>query len=65
MSSYTRRTKASDGSRFRNTVNWANDAHRTDHDVKKLAVQPSDNDSVRARGLTLDDFGGRSDALGG
>jgi hypothetical protein len=65
MSSYIRRTKASNVSRFRNTVKRADNEHRTDHDAKKLAVQPSEKDLARARGLTLDDFGGRSDALGG
>jgi hypothetical protein len=52
-------------SKFRTNVKWVDDQHRTDHDAKKLAVQPSKKDSARARALTLDDFGGRSDALGG
>ena len=65
MSSYTRRSEASDSSRFRYTVKSAADELRTDHDAKKAAVQSSEKDAAFASGLTLDDFGGRSDALGG
>jgi hypothetical protein len=65
MSSYTRRSKGSDLSRFRNSVKSAADELRTDHDAKNAALQSSEKDSAFASGLTLDDFGGRSDALGG
>jgi hypothetical protein len=34
-------------------------------DARTVAVASSDRDRDIARGLTLDDFGGRSDALGG
>jgi hypothetical protein len=38
---------------------------RADHAAKKVAAPRSAKDTALAAGLTLDDFGGRSDALGG
>jgi hypothetical protein len=65
MSSYTRRNRVSDLSRFLYTVKPADDEVRTDYDTKKASVQSPVQDSALVTGLTLDDFGGRSDALGG
>jgi hypothetical protein len=65
MSSYTRWSRASDLSRFGYTVKWVDHEGRTDHDVKKVAVQSSEKDTTLTSELTLEDFGGRSDALGG
>ena len=64
MSSYTRRSRTSDLSRFSYTVKSADDDVRTDHDAKKVDVRSSEKDTAVATGLTLDDFGARSDALG-
>jgi hypothetical protein len=65
MSSYTRRISVSDLSRFRYTVKSADDELRADCDAKREAVHSSEKDTDLAAELTLDDFGGRSDALGG
>ena len=65
MSLYTRRTRASHLNRRSYAVNSADDEGKTDYNAKKAAEDSSENDSVDAAGLTLDDFGGRSDALGG
>jgi hypothetical protein len=54
-----------DLSRFGYTVKWADHEGRTDNDVKKVAVQSSEKDTTLTSELTLEDFGGRSDALGG
>jgi hypothetical protein len=35
------------------------------YDAENVAVQSSERDAAVASALTLDDFGGRSDALGG
>jgi hypothetical protein len=64
MSSHRRRNKASDAGRIRNAVTSA-DLRKSNRDAKKAAALTSDKVIARARALTLDDFGGRSDAPGG
>lgn len=65
MSFYTRRIRSSDMSRLRYTIKSAGDEVNASYDAKKLAGDSSEQDAATAAGLTLDDFGGRSDALGG
>lgn len=43
----------------------ADDAVKADVSTKRVAMNPMENDDVPSAVLTLDDFGGRSDALGG
>ncbi len=62
---YARRDKAMDLRRLGPGIKSAGDEVRADSVAKKVAVPTSENDTDTARGLTLDDFGGRSDALGG
>jgi hypothetical protein len=67
MSSYTRPRRAAVSSRLSRTytVKVGDDGMRADQDAKMVAVHASENDAALATELTLDDFGGRSDALGG
>jgi hypothetical protein len=65
MSSYTRRITVSDLSRFRYAAKSANDEVRADCDTNKVAIHSSEKDTDLGTKMTLDDFGGRSDALGG
>ncbi len=65
MYSYTTRTRASDLTRFNYTLKSADDEVRVDTSVKTKVIRRSNRDTADARRLTLDDFGGRSDALGG
>ena len=51
--------------RLSSGIKSAGDEVKADSAAKKVAVPSSENDPDTARGLTLDDFGGRSDALGG
>jgi len=46
-------------------IKSAGDEVKADSAANKGAVHWSEKDTDIARGLTLDDFGGRSDALGG
>jgi hypothetical protein len=64
MSSHRRRNKASRASRIGNTVTSA-ERRKSKRDAMKAAALRSEKVIARARALTLDDFGGRSDALGG
>jgi hypothetical protein len=64
MSSHRRRNKASDAGRNGNAVTSA-DLPKSNRDAKKAAAPLSEKVIARARALTLDDFGGRSDAPGG
>ena len=64
MSSHRRRKNASHTGRIGNTVASA-EQRKTKRDAEKAAALPSEKVIARARALTLDDFGGRSDALGG
>lgn len=65
MSSYTRRTRALDLSRISYATKSVDHEAKADSDTKKMAEHASENDAAIASELTLDDFGGRSDALGG
>jgi hypothetical protein len=65
MSTYTSRRRAPESSRLSYIIKSAADEVRADHDAKKVAVHSSHDDAAPASELTLDDFGGRSDALGG
>jgi hypothetical protein len=65
MSSYTRCITASDLSKLSFAIKSADDDVRADYDAKKMPEHSSEKDTGIATGLTLDDFGGRSDALGG
>jgi hypothetical protein len=51
--------------RLSSGIKSAGDEVKADSAAMKVAVASSENDTDTARGLTLDDFGGRSDALGG
>ena len=65
MSLYPRRKTDSQSSRLSYAMKSAEDQVRADSDTKKVAVRSSEYDPVILADLTLDDFGGRSDALGG
>jgi len=65
MSLYTRRIGSSDTTRLSYTIKSAGDEVKAGYDANKLALDSSEKDTATATGLTLDDFGGRSDALGG
>ena len=66
MSSYTRQIRTSDSRTRRLIIESANDDTKIDRKAKKAAVHFSKKDlRSTAAALTLDDFGGRSDALGG
>jgi hypothetical protein len=63
--SSSRRSGASGMSRMGYVFKSALDEVKADPDAKKVAVKSSVKNTPRATSLTLDDFGGRSDALGG
>ena len=65
MYAYASRGSALDLRRLSSGIKSAGDEVKADSAAKKVAVPSSENDTDTARGLTLDDFGGRSDALGG
>ena len=67
MSSYVRQHRASDLSRFGHPIKTAPEKVRvrTADEGKNAAVRSSERATARVERLTLDDFGGRSDALGG
>ena len=65
MHACARRGRALDLRRLSSGIKSAGDEVQADSAAKKVAVPSSENDTDTARGLTLDDFGGRSDALGG
>jgi hypothetical protein len=65
MYTYAHLDKAMDLRRLSPGIKSAGDEVKADSAAKKVAVPSSENDTDTARGLTLDDFGGRSDALGG
>jgi hypothetical protein len=52
-------------SRLRYGIESAREELCAEFDSKTVAVHSSEKVADIARGLTLDDFGGRSDALGG
>ena len=57
--------RASDLRSLRSGLKSASGEVKADFDARKVAVHSSEKDTDVAGGLTLDDFGGRSDALGG
>jgi hypothetical protein len=65
MSTYTRRADVSDARRLESDIKLASVEVKAGSDARTVAVPSSERDKDIARGLTLDDFGGRSDALGG
>jgi len=65
MYEYAYLYRAMDLRRLSSGIKSAGDEVKADSAAKKVAVPSSENDTDTARGLTLDDFGGRSDALGG
>jgi hypothetical protein len=65
MSTRTRRADVSDLRRLGSGIKLASDEVKAGSDARTVAVPSSERDKDIGRGLTLDDFGGRSDALGG
>ena len=67
MYSYTRTKKSPASNRLSHTytVRQVDLEVRAKRDRYTTAVVESANDTITATELTLDDFGGRSDALGG
>ena len=66
MSTSTRLADVSDSRRLGSGIKLASDeVKKAGSDARTVAVPSSERDKDIARGLTLDDFGGRSDALGG
>ncbi len=65
MPSYTRRIRDADVSKLRYTVKSQGGELRADQPSKKPRTGHSAKIKAMAASLTLDDFGGRSDALGG
>ena len=64
MPTTTRRRRASELIRFDQAIRSERDQMRADSAAKRAAAPRSDSQTNRSRRLTLDDFGGRSDALG-
>ena len=65
MSLYPRRKRDSQSSRLSDPIKSTEDQVKVDSDTKKVAVRPWEYGPAILAELTLDDFGGRSDALGG
>ena len=65
MSTHTRRADGSHSRRLEPGIKLESDEVKAGSDARTVAVPSSERDKDIARGLTLDDFGGRSDALGG
>jgi hypothetical protein len=61
----SRRNTAADSRRFSGAVKTAGHDARINHKTKNVAVKSSQKRVAAAGALSLDDFGGRSDALGG
>jgi hypothetical protein len=59
------RSRASDSSRRSHADKSADEKPPADDDAPQVAVRSSERAASSAARLTLDDFGGRSDALGG
>ena len=60
-----RHADVSDSKRLGSGIKLTSDEVKAGSDAGTVAVPSSERDKDIARGLTLDDFGGRSDALGG
>jgi hypothetical protein len=65
MTSYTYRQSASELRRLSRPNKSPADGVRSDSKSRKTAIQASEVDAAMSTKPTLDDFGGRSDALGG
>ena len=65
MTSYTYRQSASEFSAISHQNQSPTDGVRSDSRPRKTAMESSEVDSAMSTRPTLDDFGGRSDALGG
>jgi hypothetical protein len=65
MYTYTRRSSVSDLRSPGSGIKSEGVEVKADSEGKKVAVRSSEELAEIARGFTLDDFGGRSDALGG
>jgi hypothetical protein len=65
MISYTSLQNASEFSRLSHPNKSPADGVRSDSKSRKTAMQASEVDAAMTTKPTLDDFGGRSDALGG
>jgi hypothetical protein len=65
MPSYTYLRRASELSRLSHPVKLSADGVRSDSQSRKTAVHVSEVDAAMSIRPTLEDFGGRSDALGG
>jgi len=56
---------SSDSRRFLDPVRPANDTHRAESGFRTVVIPRDESIANVARSLSLDDFGGRSDAPGG
>ena len=65
MRTYTRPDSVLPLRRLRSVIQTTRDEIKAESDSKKVALRASDRLTHIASWLTLDDFGGRSDALGG
>jgi hypothetical protein len=65
MSRHAGMTHSSNSSRYRYAITSAEHERRSDSDIERASVEKQAKDRVNASSLTLDDFGGRSDAPGG
>jgi hypothetical protein len=65
MNSYSPSRSARESSKLRNPIRVADRDSRVDHERKRATAFAIECGRIAFRELTLDDFGGRSDALGG
>jgi hypothetical protein len=65
MRTFTHNHISSDLRRLSSGIKSAGAEGKVCSDAKKVVVLPSERDTDGAGGFTLDDLGGRSDALGG
>jgi hypothetical protein len=65
MSRYTRENRSSKAIRYDYAMKSAKDDRRADREVKPALAEMQAKQKANPARLTLDDFGGRSDALGG
>jgi hypothetical protein len=65
MTPYMREKRAPKLSRFGKTIKSVDEKVTNDNNKKEGVARDSENETVASVDLTLDDFGGRSDALGG
>lgn len=65
MSSYARQRRTSDSSKIRNLLESPTKEGGTNAESRRMATYALEDADAVSNELTLDDFGGRSDALGG